>query len=293
MPLAQLVVDLVAVPVPLVDDGLAVRLARARPLLELDRLRAEAHRAAEILDLLLLGEQVDHGERRLRIHLGRVGAVHPADVTRELGDGDVHAEADAEVRDLLLARDAAGEDLPLPAARAEPARDEHAVGLLELVHGLLVGHVLGVDPAHVHAAAGVDARVLQRLVHGEVRVVELHVLADERDLDVLAQLARALDQLAPLAELGRRARRARASRRRASRAPRPAAPPGRGRRRARPGSRSPRGGRRRRRARSSRGCRRRAARSSGRRRRRGGYRCGAARSPSAASASSSARRQRR
>ena len=113
----------------------------------------------------------------------------PADVPRELGHRDVHAEADAEVRDLLLARDAAREDLPLPAARAEAAGDEHAVDLLELVHRLLVRHVLGVDPAHVHAATRVDACVLQRLVHREVRVVQLHVLADERDLDVLAELA--------------------------------------------------------------------------------------------------------
>ena len=180
-------------------------MSRARvPSCELDGLRPEAHGAAEILDLLLLREQVDDGERRLGIHLRRVGAVHPADVTRELGDRDVHAEADAEVRDLLLARDAAGEDLPLPPARAEPAGDEHAVGVLELVDGLLVRHVLRVDPAHVHAAARVHAGVLQRLVHGEVRVVQLHVLADERDLDVLAQLARALDELAPLAELGGR-----------------------------------------------------------------------------------------
>ena len=208
----------------LVDDRLAVGVSRTRPFLELDRLRAEAHGAAEILDLLLLREQVDDGERRLGIHLRRVGAVHPADVTCELGDRDVHAEADAEIRDLLLARDPAGEDLPLPAARAEPTGDEDAVGLLELVDGLLVRHVLGVDPAHVDAAAGVHARVLQRLVHGEVRVVELHVLADERDLDVLAQLARALDQLGPLAELGGRCVDARASRRRARRAPRPAAP---------------------------------------------------------------------
>jgi hypothetical protein len=42
-------------------------------------------------------------------------------------------EADPEVRDLALARDAAREDLPLPAARPEAARDEDAVGLLELV----------------------------------------------------------------------------------------------------------------------------------------------------------------
>ncbi len=46
--------------------------------------------------------------------------------------------------------------------------------------------------------------MLERLVHREVRVVELHVLADERDLDVLAQLTRALDELGPLAQLRRR-----------------------------------------------------------------------------------------
>ena len=47
----------------------------------------------------------------------------------------------------LLARDAAGEDLALPAARAEAARDEHAVDLLELALRLLERHALGVDPA--------------------------------------------------------------------------------------------------------------------------------------------------
>ena len=51
----------------------------------------------------------------------------PHDVARELGDRDVHAEADAEVRDPALAGDAAGEDLALPAARAEAAGHEHAV----------------------------------------------------------------------------------------------------------------------------------------------------------------------
>ena len=51
---------------------------------------------------------------------------------------------------LPLARDAAGEDLPLPAARAEAAGDEHAVDGVEQLGGLLVRHVLGVDPAHAH-----------------------------------------------------------------------------------------------------------------------------------------------
>jgi hypothetical protein len=50
----------------------------------------------------------------------------------------------------------------------------------------------------------VDARVLERLVNGEIRVVQLHVLPHERDLDVLPELARALDQFAPLREVGGR-----------------------------------------------------------------------------------------
>ena len=89
----------------------------------------------------------------------------------------------------LLARDLAGEDLALPAAGAEAAGHEHAVHRLEQLRRLLVGHVLGVDPAHAHPAALMHAGVLERLVHREVGVVELDVLADERDLDLLAPLA--------------------------------------------------------------------------------------------------------
>ena len=147
-------------PVPFVDRRLAVQLSRARPLRELDRLRAEAHRAAEILDPLLLGEKVDDRERRLGIHLRRVRTLEPDDVPRELRHRDVHPEADPEIRDLAFARDAAREDLPLPAARTEPSGDEHAVDFLEQVDRLLERHVLGVDPAEVDLGAVLETRVL-------------------------------------------------------------------------------------------------------------------------------------
>ena len=172
------------------------------PCRDLDRLGAEAHRAAEVLDLLLLREQVDHRVRRLGVHLRRVRAVEPDHVARELRDGDVHAEADAEVRDRVLAGDPAGEDLPLPAARAEPAGNQDPVHCLELMERLLERHALGVDPADPHMAAVVDPRVLERLVHREVGVVELHVLADERDLDSALALPDPLGQLVPLAQVG-------------------------------------------------------------------------------------------
>ena len=86
-----MVVHLVAVAVPLVDNGLAVRVLRTRAVDELDRLRAESHCAAEILDLLLLGQEVDDRVRGLGIHLGRVRALEADHVPRELRDGDVHA----------------------------------------------------------------------------------------------------------------------------------------------------------------------------------------------------------
>jgi hypothetical protein len=47
----------------------------------------------------------------------------------------------------------------------------------------------------------VNAGVLERLVHREVRIVQLHVLADEGDLNVFAELAAALDELGPLPKL--------------------------------------------------------------------------------------------
>ena len=43
--------------------------------------------------------------------------------------------------------------------------------------------------------------MLERLVDGEVRVLELHVLADERDLDGLAPAVHAREQLVPLREI--------------------------------------------------------------------------------------------
>src|SRR3954447_3243842 len=195
------VVDLVAVAMALVDDALAIGGVGARPVLDVDGVGAEAHRAAEILDLLLLGQEVDHGVGRLRVHLRRVGAVEPDDVPCELGDGDVHAEADSEVRNVALASDAAGGDLPLPPARAESARDKHAVGALELPRSLFDAHALGVHPPHVDVRALMDTRMLQGLVDGEVGVLELDVLAHQGDLHVAVAFRDAAGEVPPLAQL--------------------------------------------------------------------------------------------
>ena len=110
------IVHLVTMTVSLVHDGFAIGSVRTRSHGQLDRLSAEPHRPAEVLDLFLLRQQVDDGMRSLRIHFRRVRTVESEHVASKLRDGDVHPETDAEVRNRSLARDSAREDLALPAA---------------------------------------------------------------------------------------------------------------------------------------------------------------------------------
>ena len=163
-------------------------------------------------------------------------------MARELGDGDVHAEADAQIRDLALARDAAGEDLSFPAARAEAAGHEHAVDLLEQLRRLLEGHPLRVDPAHAAPSrpwwtpACLSASCTDRYASCSFTYLPTSAISTTSSLSL-----HALVQVEPVAEIGLggaadpsfshdeaveplRLQRGRA----------------RGRRRGRPGSRSPR-----------------------------------------------------
>ena len=203
-PRAQVVVDLVAVAVALVDERLAVGLVCARAAAQLDRLGAQAHRAAHVLDVLLLGQQRDHGIERVGIELRRVGAVHAADVARELDDRALHAEADAEERRPRLAGVAHSRDLALDRPRAEAAGDEDAVDAAQLLGGLVGVERLGVDPVDLEVRAVVDGAVLERLDDGEVGVLQLHVLADDGDAHAALEIVDAPAERLPLVELARR-----------------------------------------------------------------------------------------
>jgi hypothetical protein len=77
--------------------------------------------------VLPLGDQRDDRVRRVGIELGRVRVRERRAVARVLDHGELHAEADAEVRDAVLARVADRLDLAFDAALAEAARHEDRV----------------------------------------------------------------------------------------------------------------------------------------------------------------------
>ena len=176
---------------------------------------------------------------------------------RELGDRDVHAEADAEVRDpaARARRGRRGSSPPSRASRSHPGRARRRPPRASSAASSSDMPSASTQRTRTRSAV-VGARVLERLVHGEVGVVELHVLADERDLDLLARLDRS-GRSRPATRRGRPpGLEPELLGKRARRGPSVRARPARGRRRGRPASRSPRAGRRRRRARSCPGSRR-------------------------------------
>ena len=91
-------------------------------------------------------------------------------------------EAQAEVRDAVVAREVGGEDLALDAAMPEPARDEDPGDAVETLVQVLLGQRLRIDPAHLGVDLVRPGRVLERLGDRQVGVGQLDVLADERDL---------------------------------------------------------------------------------------------------------------
>src|SRR6185436_16543503 len=112
--------------------------------------------------ILPLGDQRDDRMRRVGIELGAVRAVEAGDVPRELDDGELHAEAYAEIRNPVFARVADRLDLAFDAALAESARNENGVHRGETV-GPLALDDLGVDVMDIHAAPRVNPGVRERL----------------------------------------------------------------------------------------------------------------------------------
>ena len=208
---AVAVVELVTMAVALGHHVLAVQLARQRAGLQALLLQAQAHGAAQVgtfialLDLAgggaPLGDQADDRVRRLLVVLGAVGVDQARHVAGIVNDGRLHAVADAEVRHLVLAREARGQHLAFEAAVAEAARHQDAVHALQQGHvGAL--QVLGLDPLQVHPRALAQPAVLEGLAHGLVGVLVVDVLADDGDGHFVQRIERGVYRGFPLGQVG-------------------------------------------------------------------------------------------
>src|SRR6266498_4795004 len=150
-------VDLVAVPVTLVHDLLPVGCRGPGPRHQVAGLCPQAHRATEVGDVLLLGQEIDHRVRGRRVELRGVRALEATHVLCVLDDRALQAQAQAEERHATLPRVADRLELSLDAPPPEPARHYDAVDTRQ--HGAGVGLVELVrrHPRDVHLGTVVES----------------------------------------------------------------------------------------------------------------------------------------
>ena len=175
-------------------------------------LRAQAHGAAQIgifiaaldgaVGVFPLGDERDHRVRRGRLELGAVGVGQAGDMARELYRRHLHAETDAQVRDLVFAREAGRGDLAFDAAFAEATGHQHGVEACQLGHGL-ARYRFGVDVVDLHACMVLHAGMAQCFVERFVAVAQVHVFAHHRDADLACWMFGLEHQIVPALEVGR------------------------------------------------------------------------------------------
>ncbi len=154
-------------------------------------LRAQAHAAAQIVvfpalldGAVFVGPFGDQGDDRMRGVLAEFGAVRirqSSDVAGELDHRHLHAQADAQIGNPLLAGVAYRGDLAFDAALAETARYQDGVHASQTGQAVPLD-LLGVDIVNVDLGVGVDAGVQQGFVQRLVGIGQIHVLADHGDV---------------------------------------------------------------------------------------------------------------
>src|SRR6267143_803763 len=124
--LAVLVVELEAMAVTLVHDLLTVRLVRQRSGEQLAGIQAEPHRSAHLVDVSLLGHEVNDRCRGERRELRGVRVRRVEHLARALPHRALHAKAKAKVWNPVVPGISRRLDLPLDAAISEAPRHHDA-----------------------------------------------------------------------------------------------------------------------------------------------------------------------
>ena len=185
---AECVGDFPSMTMTFIDDFLvAVEFSCLGAFFEFARVDAEAHGAAFFGDVFLVGHEIDDRIWCIRYEFGGVSVFHAAYVSCVFDDGALHAEAEAEERDLVGACVLDGGDLAFYAAVAEASWYDDAVDVFEYFTeiGLFFFDGFGVDPADVDLISCLEACMGEGFDDGEVCVVEFDVFADEGDVDGL------------------------------------------------------------------------------------------------------------
>jgi hypothetical protein len=128
--------------------------------------------------------------------------VQAADAPRELDHRALEPEAEPEERHAAFARVPDDLELALDPPPSEPARHDDAVDVAQHLVDVALVDVVGGHPVDLDVDAVVEPAVLERLDHRQVRVPQVHVLADDRHAHRVDGRVDPFDERLPLGHVG-------------------------------------------------------------------------------------------
>src|SRR5687768_10640699 len=187
---------------PLLHMSLTVALGDDRAWQQFGRIRTQPHGPAQVAialdDRHLLGHRGDDRMRRIGRELAAVGSVESCKVPSDLDHHALQAEAESQDRDLVLTGVTDCADLTFHAPDPEAAGDDDTVNLTQYPGRALPSlAVVGGHPANHDLGMVGETTCPQRLAYRKVRVVQIDVLADQRDRDLLLRVVYAVEQVVP------------------------------------------------------------------------------------------------
>ena len=185
----------------LLDVLLAIRLTDLRTLLQDAIVSTQTHRATHIGHVLLICHQVNHLMRGVRLHLRGIGIRHTQHVTSELNHHALHSQADTQARHIVLTGILQGCELALNTTLTEARSDQNTIHILQLLSYVLVIQLLGMEQVQIQLTMIVNSGLQQRLVDRLIGILQLHVLANQTDLNRLRSTALQGKELPPSLQL--------------------------------------------------------------------------------------------
>src|SRR5207302_1670929 len=135
--------------------------------------------ASHLRNILLLLHHGDDGLRGLRAHFRAMCLILPQYIAGKFDTGHLHAQANTEEWNPLLAGYAYCFDFSFYAAASKAGGHQDGVQVLQLVQGILSSEMLGVDIAYLYLAFIHGPGMYQRFEDALVGILQLYIFTDE------------------------------------------------------------------------------------------------------------------
>lgn len=159
--------------------------------------RAEAHGRTHVSDAFLFFLEAYDGMRGVFVKFGGIGVFESAFVAGEFDGGDLHPEADAEIRDVVFASVFGGEDFSFDTAISESTGNKDAIdiaddGFRTFIFNRLSFYADDLDFG-IMEGSGVDEGFVNRFIG----VLKFDVFSGNRDGDFVFRVNDALHKAFP------------------------------------------------------------------------------------------------